>query len=249
MLLKILVSSKKSTNGHSSQSSNCSRVATQKSQLTLLKEEYDPPFELASTWKAEEFYRVKIPHPFIEDQKETVEFPLLSSSGSIADRAIHYQDVLDLQESVGFDGDNGPNLYFTFTRCLRGQALIDWKTIMNRRTNEQRTPENFADDIDEFVKTNDSRDNEELLQAQVNYMNHLKKPRSMKPSDFKAHLITLNNHIASIPGADDNDKLDENRLKSIFMDAMPPQWRKDFKKFGRRLHDETNPNPNPNPNL
>ena len=99
-------------------------------------------------------------------------------------------------------------MYYTYTRCLKGQALTDWKTITSRRVDEaQRTPENFSIDIDSFVKANDSRDNEELLQAQVNYMNHLKKPRATKPSDFKAQLIKLNNRIATIPDAGDDAKL------------------------------------------
>ena len=214
--------------------------SNQKSQLALLKEEYDPPFVLNSMWKSEEFYKVKIPHPFIADEKETIQFPILESTGSMSDRAIHYQEVLDLQESVGFDGDNGPNLYYTYTRCLKGQALTDWKTIASRRVDEaQRTPENFSTDVDSFVKANDSRDNEELLQAQVNYMNHLKKPRATKPSDFKAQLIKLNHRIATIPDAGDDAKLSDARLKSIFMDAMPSSWRKDFKKYGRRTRDES----------
>ena len=153
-------SSRRSSNFARSSHQNRSR-SNQKSQLALLKEEYDPPFVLNCEWNSEELYKVKIPHPFITNEKETVQFPILDSTGSISDRAIHYQEVLDLQESVGFDGDNGPNLYYTYTRCLKGQALIDWKTIATRRTNDtQRTPENFSTDIDTFIKANDSRDNE-----------------------------------------------------------------------------------------
>ena len=211
----------------------------QKSYLTQLKEDYDPPFVLNAQWKTEEFYKVKIPHPFIEDEKETIQFPILESATSIADRAIHYQEVLDLQESVGFDGGNGANLYYTYTRCLKGQALIDWKTISSERLVNDRTPENFAEDIDTFIKSNESRDDVELLQAQLNYMNHLKKPRSTKPTDFKSQLIKLNNRIPCIPGATPDNKLDDVRLKSIFMDAMPNNWKKDFKKYGRRTRDET----------
>ena len=70
-------------------------------------------------------------------------------------------------------------------------------------------------------------------------MNHLKKPLDVKPTNFKSQLIKLNNRILCIHGAEDNDKLDEVRLKSIFMDTMPTNWKKDFKKFGRRVRDET----------
>ena len=213
--------------------------SNQKSQLTLLNEEYNPPFQLLSEWKPSEFYKIKLPHPFFPDEKETVQFPILESTGTIADRAMHYQEVLDLQDSVNFDGDNGPNLYYTYTRCLKGQALIDWKAIAGlRATAAQRTPEHFAADIDEFIKTNESRDNEDLLQDQLNYMNHIKKPRNTKPTDFKSQLIKLNNRVPLIPGAEENDKLDEARLKAIFMAAMPPQWKKDYKKLGRRMRDE-----------
>ena len=170
--------------------------SNQKSQLTLLNEEYNPPFQLSSEWKPSEFYKIKLPHPFFPDEKETVQFPILESTGTIADRAMHYQEVLDIQDSVNFDGDNGPNLYYTYTRCLKGQALIDWKAIASLRTTAaQRTPEHFSADIDEFIKTNESRDNEDLLQDQLNYMNHIKKPRNTKPTDFKAQLIKLNNSV------------------------------------------------------
>jgi len=30
---------------------------------------------------------------------------------------------------VQFDGDNGPNLYYTFTRCLRQDLLTEWYDI------------------------------------------------------------------------------------------------------------------------
>ena len=90
-----------------------SRQPQQKSQLSKLNEEYQPPFQLNHTWKAEEFYKLKLPHPHFEDEKETIQFPVFSTSDALADRALFYQEALDIQEQVAFDGDNGPNLYHT----------------------------------------------------------------------------------------------------------------------------------------
>lgn len=233
-------SSNRKTSSGQNRSNNRNQMTKQKSQLAILYEEYNPPFQLEAKWKSEERYKIKIPHPFFPDEKETVEFPVLSTTGSLCDRAIHYQEVLDLQDSVSFDGSNGPNLYYTFTRCLKGQALIDWKSISHiRSTNADRTPDNFSLDIDSFIKFNESRDDEELLQDQLNYINHLRKPKKTKPSDFKTQLIQLNNYIPLIPGAEETDKLDDARLKAIFVAAMPSSWKNSFKKHGRRLKDES----------
>ena len=67
----------------------------------------------------------------------------------------------------------------------------------------------------------ETRDEEELLQDQINYINHLTKPRKTKPSEFRTQLERLNKQIPLIPGADDNDKLEEIRLKAIYFSSMP----------------------------
>ena len=217
-----------------------SRQPQQKSQLSKLNEEYQPPFQLNHTWKAEEFYKLKLPHPHFEDEKETIQFPVFSTSDALADRALFYQEVLDIQEQVAFDGDNGPNLYYTFARCLKGAALSEWQGHARDRADDAaRTPDNFAIDIDNFIMQHETRDEEELLQDQINYINHLTKPRKTKPSEFRTQLERLNKQIPLIPGADDNDKLEEIRLKAIYFSSMPAQWRKDFKKVGKKLGEET----------
>ena len=65
---------------------------------------------------------------------------------------------------VQFDGSNGPNLYYTFTRCLQEETLTDWNDIILLRTTDTRTTENFAVDIDTFICMHDPRDTEELPQ-------------------------------------------------------------------------------------
>ena len=212
------------------------------SQLAKLEDEYHPPFSLNCDWKADERYKLKIPHPHIADEKETVEFPILSSpDATFSDRALFYKQVLDIQEQVQFDGNDGPNLYYTFTRCLRGEPLSEWQDLMDDRgtTAANRSPANYSDDIDSFIRRHETRDNEELLQAQLNYMNHLVKPRKMQPTKFKAALSKLNRRISLIPEAEDTDRLDDTRLKSIFYSAMPSAWRKEFKKVGKKIKDES----------
>lgn len=211
------------------------------SQLAKLEEEYHPPFSLHCDWKPEEKYKLKIPHPYFADEKETVEFPILSSpDSSFSDRALFYKQVLDIQEQVNFSGTDGPNLYYTFTRCLRGEPLSEWQDILDDRGDaNNRTPANYAIDIDTFIRRHETRDNEELLQSQLNYMNHLVKPRKLQPSKFKAALTKLNRRIALIPEAVDTDLLNDTRLKSIFYSAMPSAWRKEFKKVGKKIRDES----------
>ena len=86
------------------------------------------------------------------------------------------------------------------------------------------TTANFSLDINSFIKEHDSRENEGLLQDQLNYFNKLKKPNNKSPSNFKTELESLNKKIEIIPGAIQNDAHDEERLKSFYYDAMPRNW-------------------------
>jgi len=97
--------------------------------------------------------QINIPHPFFPDEKETVHFPIFKSSPQLAARATFYQHVLDIINQVQFDGDNGPNLYYTFTRCLRQEALTEWYDIIQpRQTGADRSTANFAEDVDIFIR-------------------------------------------------------------------------------------------------
>jgi hypothetical protein len=110
--------------------------------------------------------------------------------------------VLDLQEQVAFDGNNRPNLYYTFACCLKGAALSKWRGHARERADEAAcTPENFAIDIDNFIMQHETCNEEELLQDQINYINHLTKPRKTKPSEFCTQLERLNKQIPLILGA------------------------------------------------
>ena len=168
--------------------------------LTKLHGEFNPPFRLNYQWTSEE----QIPHPFFPDEKETVHFPIFKSSPLLAARASFYQHGLDIMNQVQFDGDNGPNLYYTFTRCLRQEALTKWHDITRpRQTDADRSPTNFAEDVDTFIRLHDPRDTSELLQDQLNYINHIFKPRHTKPSIFKNQLVRLINQILLISDAEE----------------------------------------------
>ena len=73
------------------------------------------------------------------------------------------------------------------------------------------------------------------LQDQLNYINHIFKPRHTKPSVFKNQLLRLNNQILLIPEAEETDKFDDSRIKSIYFSAMPSHWKKEFRKHGNKL--------------
>ena len=151
--------------------------------LAKLHDEFNPPFRLNYQWTSTEHYKLKIPHPFFADEKETVHFPIFKSSPLLAARATFYQHVLDIMNQVQFDGENGQNLYYTFTHCLRQEALTEWYDIIRpRQTDDDRSPANFGEDIDTFIRLHDPRDTSELLQDQLNYINHNFKPRHTKPS-------------------------------------------------------------------
>ena len=204
--------------------------------LAKLHDEFNPPFRLNYQWTSTEHYKLKIPHPFFADEKETVHFPIFKSSPLLAARATFYQHVLDIMNQVQFDGENGPNLYYTFTRCLRQEALTEWYDIIHpRQTDDDRSPANFGTDIDTFIRLHDPRDTSELLQDQLSYINHIFKPRHTKPSVFKNQLLRLNNQILLIPEAEETDKIDDTRIKSIFFSAMPSHWKKEFRKHGNKL--------------
>jgi len=152
-------------------------------------DEFNPPFRLNYQWTSTEHYKFKIPHPFFPNEKETVHFPIFKSSPLLAARAIFYQIVLDIMNQVQFDGDNGPNLYYTFTRCLRQEALTEWCGITQpRQTDVDPSPTNFSEDIDTFIRLHDPRDTSEVLQDQLSYINHIFKPRHTKPSVLRINL-------------------------------------------------------------
>jgi len=136
-----------------------------------------------------------------------------------------------------FDGDNGPNLYYTFTRCLRQEALTEWYDIIQpHQTDADRSTANFAEEIDAFIRLYEPRDTSELLQDQLNYVNHIFKPRQTKPSVFKNQLVRLNSQILVIPDTEEDDKFDDTGLKSIYFSTMPTLWKKkEFRKHVNKL--------------
>jgi len=206
----------------------------QPNPLGKLHDEFHPPFRLNYQWTSAEYYKLKIPHPFFPDEKETVHFPIFKSSPLLAARATFHQPVLDIMNQ--FDGDNRSNLYYTFTRCLRQEALTEWYDIIQpRQTDAGRSTANFAEDVDTFIRLHDPQDTSELLQDQLNYVNHIFKPPQTKPSVFKNQLVHLNNQILIIPDAEEDDKFDDKRLKSIYFSAMPTHWKKEFRKHRNKL--------------
>ena len=88
-----------------------------------------------------------------------------------SDRAQFNDTLVDLQEAVGFDGDNGNLFYNNYGRCLEGQSDVDWKEILAERDNqpapakENEEPiepnnahnaKNFSTDVDTWITYHDS---------------------------------------------------------------------------------------------
>ena len=112
---------------------------TRKDPNHTLSLEYNPPFLLGARWESKEHYKLKIQHPFFQNEKETVSFPIYNGGHKSQDRAIFYSEVLEIQNSVQFEAENGPLLYYTFRRCLKADPLNDWKEIViTRNTDAQQ---------------------------------------------------------------------------------------------------------------
>jgi hypothetical protein len=92
---------------------SCSR---QETLLSEFLEEYNPPYPLWYKWETTEMVKIKLPNPYVEGDKETVEFPVLASDTTMTDRALFYQQVLDLENQSEVGNDNVPYLYHIFHR-------------------------------------------------------------------------------------------------------------------------------------
>jgi hypothetical protein len=179
-----------------------------------------------------------LPNPYVEGQLETFNFPVCATETKFADRALFYKELLDLQEQAELGDDNAPYLYHMFKRCLKDQALIDWNDITEERPRGQRTIDTYSADVDAFIKYHESRDNEDLIQAQVSYMSKIHKPVKAAPSEFRNQLLRLNNLILAIPEAVADDQFSNLKIKYLFVEAMPAAWRREFRKMGKKIRSE-----------
>ena len=129
----------------SSKSKSSSPNSNTRDVLKQLEIEYDPPFVLGKKWEPKKNYKLKVQHPHLPNQTETVQFPVISEETSMSDRAQFNDTLVDLQDAVGFDGDNGNLLYYNYGRCLEGQSAVDWKEILAER--EQLTVKSFEQTV------------------------------------------------------------------------------------------------------
>jgi hypothetical protein len=203
-----------------------------------LAEEHRPPFVLEEKWTPENCTKVKLENPFVAGEKDEYHFPILSHETKLSERALFYKEIVDLQNIAQVGDENVPLLYHLFQRCLRDQALIDWTDIISGRDIRQATLEDYSSDIDRFLTYHDSHDSNELIHVQKSYFSKLRKPLKMSPSEFRNRLLRLNNLILAIPGATEADKIDSDDIKYTFVEAMPPTWKHDFHKIGRRIRNE-----------
>jgi hypothetical protein len=213
-------------------------VSKNKTYNAKLAEEYKPPFTLNYKWNPQEKLKMKLPNPYVQGQFETFMFPVCASETKFADRALFYKEYLDIQEQAELEPDNVPYLYHMFKRCLKDQSLVDWNNITEARPRDARTIDTYSMDIDTFIKYHESRDNEDLLHAQISYMSKLHKPMKASPSEFRNQLLHLNNLILAIPEATTEDQFSPLKLKYLFVEAMPANWRKEFRKVGKKTRSE-----------
>ena len=93
--------SKGSNPKHQDRKSNSGRNTNQSQSMLLdkLHKDYKPTFKLHFKWEPEEYYKIKMPHPHIPNEKETVQLPILSeSSTELGDRAVFYNAIVDIQD-------------------------------------------------------------------------------------------------------------------------------------------------------
>jgi hypothetical protein len=156
----------------------------------------------------------------------------------MANRALFYQQVLDLENQLEVGNDDVPHLYHTVHRCLKGQTFIDWNSFAGSHPNDEKTIENYSADVDHFIKFNESHANSDLFHTQKAYMNRISKPMKKSPSEFCAKLLELNNLVTTIPDTTEEDKMSELDLKYLFVEAMPSQWRRRFQEVGKKARSE-----------
>ena len=76
---------------------------------------------------------MKVQHPHLPGQTDTVQFPMIGEQTIMSDRAQFNDILVDFQDAVGLDGNNGALLYYNYGHCLEGQSLVDWKGILADR--------------------------------------------------------------------------------------------------------------------
>ena len=99
-----------------------------------------------------------LPNPYVEVDKETVEFPVLSDEIKIADWALFYQKVYNLETQSEVTDDAIPYLHH-----LKGQTFIDWNSYAGSCPTDEKTMDNYSADIDHCIKFHESRADEDLL--------------------------------------------------------------------------------------
>ena len=159
--------------------------------------------------------------------------------------SLFYKELDDLISQVQFkDQENGDLLYYTFSQYLKDQILSDWTYVVHDRDTDEdwdvdHSPDNFVIDIQPWKSKHESLDPEELLQDQKAYITHLVKPKTMSPTNFKTMLVHLNNHLALIPKATEEDQYGKMELKSMYLHTMPKQWCQWFKEVSKKIATET----------
>ena len=149
---------------------------------TAFEDEYEPPFKLGAKWRAKEYYKLKLPHPYLQDQIDTFNFPIIDAETALCDRAQFARQLLDLMVAGTFDNNNGPLLYYTAKRSMIGLCREEWDTTISTRTENAMTRETFIDDMTAWTQIHESRDAAELLQSQRAYMTRLLKPNKQTNS-------------------------------------------------------------------
>ena len=114
-------------------SKNTSREA---SSTTKFEDEYDPPFVLGHIWEPKEYYKIKLRHPFLQDQVDAFNFPIAEHETRMSDRAIFAQEIVRLMRTGNFDRNNGPLAYYTIERSTRGICRSDWDIVTQWRDSQ-----------------------------------------------------------------------------------------------------------------
>ena len=210
------------------------------------EDEYDPPFVLGHIWEPQEYYKIKLSHPFLTNQIDAFNFPIAEGETRMSDRAIFAQEAVRLMKTGNFDTNNGELAYYTIERSTKGICRSDWDIVTQWREglddtgndpDNSKSHEHFMQDLARWVKMHESREDIDLFQAQTAYMQRLSKPKNTSPTDYKAQFVKLNLLIPIIPGEPSSFGNDE--LKFLFLYSMPKNWRKKYREVGRKVSQDT----------
>ena len=167
--------------------------------------------------------------------KSSIQFHKLYSDNP-EDVLTHLRNFNKLVEDL--DTPEGAPRFRLFNLTLSPDAQVDWATVLEE-IGEDRGQDEFESAIESFLLSKVDRD------CAINtkeWLNQVKKPRSMSVKQFVQRIKQINNLFAFMPlpeeGADEDDRIEEfsdAELRNILKKAGPREWRETQDKSNIRF--------------